>query len=144
VNNLHIFPGVYGYRCAGWFENNFTNLQGAPEKYVNNTCIQSSVPAEGAGYEVLWVKSTGFGCPNSSAPGFPGAQNFTEMVVLANNTFFSPGGWKNLTLACEDQSFRYELFGWDNSSTALAEVPDAWTILGMARALLQSPRPDNV
>ena len=145
VNNLHIFPSVYGQRCAGWFVNDFMTIRGAPEKYVNNTCIQSEVPLDGSGFEALWTWSTGFGCPNSSAPGFPGPQNLSEMVVLANNTFFNPGGRANLTLSCGDQSYRnYASYGWDNTSSYVDTVPDPWTIFAWAKDLLRQPRPSNV
>lgn len=118
-NNLHVYPQVYGPRC-------FAILQAFPapgfqEEYFNNTCILAN-----AGEPVVTVPTVGN--LNSAT--------FAQMIVLANNTIFTPDGDN----APGPKGFaNYAAFiaaGFDQGTVLRSDMPDAKAIIAMGAALV--------
>jgi len=93
---------------------------GFQEVYVNNTCVL------GAQQNVVSVPVVGALTP----------AEFTSMLVIANNTLYTPDG----NAAPGPKGFaNYAAFiaaGYDSGSVLRSDVPDANTIIAWARELI--------
>ena len=122
-DNIHAYSNVYGTKCVG-----IMNLpHDAPndffaEGYYGNKCVLASA---GAAYLDL-----GSGCAIGPA--------LANKMVLGGNSLFVPNA--SATVSCgKSYSFaEWAATGMD-AGTTIAEVPDAATIMGWARATLGMP-----
>ena len=110
---------MYGPRCFAILQK--FPVPGFAEEYYNNTCILSD-----AGNPVVSVPLVGGVTPT----------DFAQMILLANNTIFTPDG----TAAPGPAGFaNYSAFieaGFDQGTVLRSDMPDANTIVEMGAALI--------
>lgn len=127
VNNLHVYPSVYGPRCLQIGAQRLP-MAGYPDVYVNNTCILASADDHVVALDV---------------PGddWPNAASFPSQLLLANNTVYAPGGTPGYEGPGGYKTYAaFQAAGYDTSTVIRADVPDASTIISWAAALLAEGR----
>jgi hypothetical protein len=98
-------------------------MVGSPEQYINNTCILADT--NGVAFSMDFKAE------------FPAPSVFMQQALLANNTFYAPGGKVGYNGPGPFKTYEeFQAAGYDTTSKVSADVPSVDTIMAWARARL--------
>ena len=130
-NNIHAYSSVYGVTCAS-IGAQLLPPKGYAEEYHDNVCI-----LQDAGAKYLNLGGVvGGECLTSDTE-----TAFKDGLVLGNNTVYAPSG--SVTVACGDKTVdfgKFQQMGFDATSHVSGDVPEAETIIGWAKDMLNDHR----